>query len=193
MLPFFYFDIMEILFSILLGLGLSSAVGFRVFVPALITSVAAYTGKVDLAESMHWIGTIPAIITFAVATILEITAYYIPFVDNLMDSISTPAAAICGSLLMGSTIVKMDPLIKWPISIIAGGGLATTIQGGTSLIRLKSSGFTGGLANPVVSTAEAGFAGIISVISIFLPLAAAVIIIYLIYRILRKKFKKEEE
>lgn len=103
---------MEMLFNKLLGLGLSSAVGFRVFVPALITSLAAYFGKIELAESMQWMGSLPAIVTFGVATVAEIVAYYIPFVDNLLDTISVPAAAICGSLLMGSTIIEMDPLIK---------------------------------------------------------------------------------
>ena len=184
---------MELLFSVLLGLGLSSAVGFRVFVPALITSVAAYTGKVELAESMQWIGSIPAIVTFGVATILELVAYYIPFVDNLMDTVSTPAAPICGSLLMGSTIIEMDPLIKWPVSIIAGGGLATSIQSGNSLIRLKSSGLTGGVANPVVSTIEAGFAGIISFLSIFLLVAAGFVIVYLSYKIIQRRGSKTNE
>jgi len=101
--------------------------------------------------------------------------------------------AVWVSLLLGSTIVYMNPLIKWPVSVIAGGGLAATIQGGTSLVRLKSSGFTGGMANPVVSSAEAGFAGIISIISIFMPIAAGLVIMYLIYRIIKRKVIKRNE
>jgi hypothetical protein len=184
---------MDFLVSILLGLGLSAAVGFRIFVPALITSIAAYYGKIELAESMQWFGSLPAMVTFGVATVLEIAGYYVPFVDNLLDTVSAPMAAVCGSLLMGSTIVDMDPVIKWPVSVIAGGGLAATIQGGTSLVRLKSSGFTGGMANPVVSSAEAGFAGIISIISIFMPIAAGLVIMYLIYRIIKRKVIKRNE
>lgn len=187
MLPFFIFEIMDIqiILSVLLGLGLSSAVGFRIFVPALVTCVAAHYNVIELSESMRWMGTVPAIITCGVATLLEIVGYYIPFIDNGLDLIAAPAAAICGTLLMGGTIVEMDPMIKWPISIIAGGGLASTIHGSTSLVRAKSSGFTAGMANPVVSTLEAIVAFVMSIISIILPVFAAILILWLVYKIVR--------
>ena len=177
----------SLVLSILLGLGLSSAVGFRVFLPALLTSIAAYFDQVQLAESMMWIGSFPAMITFAVATIVEILGYYIPFFDNLLDTIATPAAIACGSLLMGSTIIEMEPLVKWPISIIAGGGIAGTIKGSSSLIRLKSSGLTAGVANPIVTTLETVAAGVISVLSIIVPLFVGGILIWLIYVLFIKK------
>ena len=101
---------------------------------------------------MQWIGEMPAMVTFGVATVLEITAYYVPLFDNLLDLVAATTAAICGTLLMGSTIVEMDPLIKWPISVIAGGGLAATIYGGTTMVRATSSSLTAGLGNLVVSS-----------------------------------------
>jgi len=179
----------EIIASILLGLGLSSAVGFRIFVPALITSVASHFNYIELSDSMDWMGSIPAMATFGVATALEIFAYYIPFIDNALDVVAVPIAAICGSLLMGSTIIEMDPLIKWPLSIIAGGGMATAVHSGTSLVRAKSCGLTGGLGNPIVSSIEGVFAAILSVISIFLPIVAGVVILWLIFKILKDRRK----
>lgn len=138
---------------------------------------------------MSWIGSVPAIITFAVATGLEVFAYYIPLVDNALDAVAAPAAAICGTLLMGSSIVEMDPFIKWPISVIAGGGVASAVHGGTSLVRATSSSFTAGLGNPVVSTLEAILAGVLSVLSIILPVLAAIIAIWLVYMAI-KKFRR---
>lgn len=182
----------QIISSVLLGLGLSSAVGFRIFVPALITSVAAHFEVIQLAESMQWMASLPAIVTCAVATLLEIFAYYIPFVDNALDLLAAPAAAVCGTLLMGGTILELDPLIKWPISIIAGGGLASTMHAGTSLVRAKSSGFTAGMANPVVSTLEAGVAAILSVVSIVLPVLALFVVAWLLYKIIRWRGKDKQ-
>lgn len=184
---------LEIISSILLGLGLSSAVGFRIFIPALITSVGAHLGYIELAEGMHWMSSVPAMITSGVATIVELVAYYVPFIDNLLDTISGPAAAICGSLLMGSTIVDIEPLIKWPISIIAGGGLAASVHTGTAVVRGASSGFTAGLGNPVVSTVEAILATIMSILSILLPILAGIIIVYLVYRLLKRRFISNPE
>ncbi len=182
----------QLILSIILGLGLSSAVGFRIFVPALITSVGAPFNYLELADSMQWMSSIPAMVTLGVANVLEIIAYYVPVLDNALDAIATPAAAVCGTLLMGSTIMEIDPLIKWLVSIIAGGGLATTIQSGTTVVRADSTGFTAGLGSPVVSTLEAIFAIVMSIISIFLPILAGIVILWLIYKLfIQKKLRRE--
>ena len=177
-------------YGLLLGIGLSSAVGFRVFIPALLTSIAAYFDYISLASEMEWMGSMPAIIIFGVATLAEILAYYIPFVDNLLDTIAAPLAVACGSLLMGSTLVEMEPYLKWPIAIIAGGGTAGVIQGGTSLVRLKSSGLTAGTANPVVSTAEGILSAFLSALSIVIPIAGAIVVLLLLFWIVKKRSKK---
>lgn len=181
----------SLVISILLGLGLSSAVGFRIFVPALITSVAGHYGYLQVADSMQWMVGYPAMITLGVATVIEIFGYYFPFVDNLLDTIAAPAAAVCGTLLMGSTIIELDPFIKWPISLIAGGGVAATVQSGTSTIRAASSGFTAGIGNPILSTLEAIVATILSVLSIVLPILAGVVVLWLVYKIVSMRRKKQ--
>jgi hypothetical protein len=139
---------------------------------------------------MQWMSSLPAMITLGIATIAEMLAYYIPLVDNLLDTVSSPAAAVCGTLLMGSTIIEMDPSIKWPIFIIAGGGMATAVQSGTSVLRAASSGVTGGLGNPVISTVEVVFASILSILSIVLPIAAGLVVLWLIYKISAKRMAK---
>ena len=78
--------------SIVLGVGLAAATGFRVFLPMLIVSGAAYTGHLPLADSFAWLGTTSALTMLGVAAIVEILAYYVPGVDNLLDSLATPAA-----------------------------------------------------------------------------------------------------
>src|SRR5437762_2428266 len=63
---------METLLAICAGLGLAAACGFRVFVPMLITSIAVHAGHLHVTPGMAWIGSTPALITFSLATALEL-------------------------------------------------------------------------------------------------------------------------
>ena len=184
---------MELILSIFIGIGLAAAVGFRIFIPFLIASIAAYTGNLELSAYFGWIGTLPALILFAVATVVEIFSYYIPWVDNFLDAINHPLAIFAGIVLSGAVVTDFPPLIKWSLALIAGGGIAGTIHAATGLIRLKSSAVTGGVGNPVVATAEAGSSITLSLIAIFIPAVAVLIvgamIVYLSFMI-KKKLKK---
>ena len=181
---------METITSVLLGVGLSAATGFRIFIPFLVASVAAITGYLPLSSSFEWIGTYPALIAFGVATIFEIAAYYIPWFDNLLDSIATPAAFIAGAILMVAVVSGLSPLAKWALAIIAGSGAAGIVQTGTTLTRAASTATTGGLANPVVSTVEAGSSFGLSLLAILLPVVAGLITIILLFWLSSKVMKK---
>jgi len=181
---------MEVLLYIFIGIGLSAAVGFRVFVPFLIMSIASLSGHLSLSYSFEWIGSYPALIAFSLATLIEISGYYIPFVDNLLDSFASPLAIIAGSIVMASFVSDLSPFLKWSLIIIAGGGGAGIIQGSTVMTRAISSGTTGGLGNPVVSTAETGSSIILSVLAIFIPVIALIIVIMIIFLSIKKILKK---
>src|SRR5882762_9625453 len=124
---------METVLSLLIGIGLSAACGFRVFVPLLVVSIAAHTGHLKLASGFAWMGSDAALIAFAVATALEIAAYYVPWLDNLLDTLATPAAVIAGTLVTASLATEMSPFLKWTLAVIAGGGVAGLVQGTTVL------------------------------------------------------------
>jgi hypothetical protein len=181
----------ETLLSICLGIGLSASVGFRVFLPLFALSLASYFDVWQLNESWQWIGSTGALITLGAATVVEIVAYFIPYIDNLLDSITVPLAAIAGTAIMLSTVADLSPVVTWSLAIIAGGGTAAMVAGSSSTTRLASTATTGGIANPVLSTIETGTSIVMSVISIFLPILAAIIailIIFIFYK-LYKKFK----
>lgn len=171
---------LEILLTILMGIGLSAASGFRIFIPFLVVSIASLTGNLTLADSFSWIGTYPALITFGMATVLEIAGYYIPWVDNILDTIASPVAVIAGIILMASVVTGISPLMKWALAIIAGGGVAGTIQALTGVTRITSSITTGGLGNPAVSTVESGSSLTLSALAIFIPVIAGLVVIALI-------------
>ena len=180
---------LETILSICLGIGLASASGFRVFLPVCALSLASYFNVIPLNESWAWIGGLPALISFGVAMVFEIFGYYIPFIDNLLDTIATPLAAISGFVVMASTMVDISPTMTTILSIIAGSGSATAFQGLTTTTRLASSVKTAGLGNPVVSTAETGTAITLSSLAIFLPIVA-VILVLIIFGVIYWIFKK---
>ncbi len=175
----------ETILSIFLGIGLAASVGFRVFLPLFALSLASYFGIWDLNESWEWIGSLAALLTLGIATIIEILAYFIPWIDNLLDSIAIPLAAIAGTAVMVSTVAGLDPVVTWSLAIIAGGGTATAIKGAGAAGRLASTATTGGLANPVVATVETGTAVAITAASIFAPILAAVLVIIILVVIFR--------
>lgn len=185
----------ETIISIFLGIGLAASVGFRVFLPLFALSLASYLNVWELNEQWLWVGSLAAVITLGVATLVEIFAYFIPWLDNLLDSIAVPMAAIAGTAVMVSTVANLDPVITWSLAIIAGGGTATAIKSVGATGRLASTATTGGLANPVVATVETGTALVVSAASIFAPVLAAVLVIIIlavifkIYRGLRPKPK----
>lgn len=179
----------EIVTAVAIGIGLSASCGFRVFVPMLVAAIAARMGIFPAGEGFEWLSGWPAIITFGSATIFEIFAYYIPFIDNLLDTITTPLAVGAGTLLVTSVLPIDSGLLKWSLGFIIGGGAAATIKGGSVLTRLASSKFTAGAVNPVVATGEHAAAFGVSVTALFLPLIVTAIVVLLIVYIIRKLAK----
>lgn len=170
----------QILLSICVGIGLSAACGFRVFVPLLVLSIGSLTGHVHLAHNFAWIGTTPALIAFAVATVVEIGAYYIPYLDNLLDTIAGPTAAIAGILVTASVMADVDPMWRWTLAVIAGGGVATSTQLATTKLRLASTTTTGGFGNHLLSTGEAVFSSGLSILAVVLPILALIVVVFVL-------------
>lgn len=180
---------MEAILAIMVGIGLSAACGFRVFMPLTGLSIASLSGHLTLSPEFAWIGTWTALIAFATASILEIAAYYIPWLDNLMDSLMTPAAVIAGIMVTASVVTDMSPFLKWSLAIIAGGGTAAIVQGGTVAMRTVSSGATGGFANFSLSTVEISASLVLTILAILLPVICILVTIWICLVMIKKIFK----
>lgn len=178
----------ETIISIIIGIGLAASVGFRIFVPLFALSLASFYGVIPLNETWEWVGSSTAILILGIATIVEILAYFIPWLDNLLDTIAIPLAAVAGTAVMVATVSNLDPTITWALAIIAGGGTATAIKGSTSTTRLASTATTAGIANPVISTVETGTSIVMAVFAIFLPILAIILVVLILW-LLFKVFK----
>jgi hypothetical protein len=178
----------DLVLAIALGVGLAAATGFRVFLPMLIVSGAAYSGSLPLGESFAWLATPSALTMLAVAALVETVAYYVPGVDNLLDTLATPAAFIAGTAVSAAVMNDVSPLMKWTTAVIAGGGVAGLTQSMTALLRAKSTVLTGGLGNAALATAEVGGALTVSILALAAPLAAVLVVwllLWLAVRLLR--------
>jgi len=184
-----------ILTNVALGIGLSACAGFRVFIPMLAGAIAAHFNIIHLQQDMHWLGSWPAIIIFGTAAIAEVGAYYLPFIDNMLDTIAAPLSVAAGTVLASSILPVQDlePALRWGIGLIAGGAAAGTIQLGTGLLRLLSSKATIGAGNAFVATTENAAAIFGSVFVFVIPVIVALLLLFLIgwivIKIVGKLFK----
>ncbi len=186
-------NILPYILSAFIGIGLAAASGFRVFLPMFAVSLASYIGWIPMSDNFEWLSGLPTLITTGVATIIEILAYYIPVVDNFLDTITIPLATIAGSILFASQFMELGTFPQWALALIAGGGTAATIASGFAGIRAASTATTAGIGNNVVATTETAGAGLMSVLSIFLPVIAFIFAIVLIVLVLffgRKLWRK---
>ncbi len=176
-------DVVQILLSLSLGLGLAAACGFRVFIPPLMMGVGSRLDLYKLEGSFVWVDDTWAIAIFAVATLLEIGGYFIPWIDNLLDTVATPAAILGGIFVTSASLEgELDPSAQWTLSVIAGGSVSGVIQLGTVATRAISTGTTGGLANPIISLLEAVASILCILISLFLVAIIPIVIIFLIWK-----------
>ena len=184
----------DIILALCMGLGLAAASGFRVFLPPFLLSIAVRADAVDVDltnSSLEYFDSNVAVILLGVATIAELAAYYVPWVDNLLDSIASPAAVVAGT---GMTAVVLegntDPVIQWCLAIIAGGGVSAAVQGATVVTRGVSTAITGGGGNRVVSTGENIASLILTILAIVLAPLAAILVVILFAMIVKKTLKK---
>ncbi len=177
--------------SACIGVGLAACCGFRVFVPLLIASVATKLGFIGPMTGFEWLSGWPALLGLSVATVFEVGAYYIPWLDNLLDTVATPASIIAGTLLSTSFLHIDNPVLHWGLGLMLGGSSAGIVQAGTSLLRLGTTATTGGLANPVVATGENVASFGFSLLTVFLPLIAivfiALVLIFIIGRLVARR------
>ena len=171
---------MDVLLSLCLGIALSAASGFRIFIPPLAMSLAANYGDYNLSPQFEWLGTTPALIALGIATIVEVLAYYIPVVDNLLDTIELPTAVAVGTILTGANLGDVNPVLQWTIAIVAGGGTAGAIEGAAAVTRLASTGLTGGMGNILLATMEAPNSAVLSILALSLPFLAIALVIGLL-------------
>jgi Domain of unknown function (DUF4126) len=180
----------ETLLSVLTGIGVAAACGFRVFIPLLALGLAGRADVIPLNDTFAVLETLPALVALGTAAALEVAAYYVPWLDNALDVAAAPAAVIAGVLASAAAITDLPPVLAWGIALIGGGGAAGLLHGATSLLRLKSTAVTGGAANPVVSTGELVGALVTTALAVLVPVVSAVLLVLVLVWFVRQRLHK---
>lgn len=181
--------------SIAIGIGLSTSTGFRILVPFACLSAAALYGDISLPTQMTWLDSYPAFIGLLVGTLIEIAAYYIPWVNDALDIVELPASVIAGTYLTGAFAADLPTLLQWSLALVAGGGLAGSINGLTGMTRLTSNTVTAGAATPVTSSLEWMSALTLAILALTLPLLGFVLAVFLLIFAVKKisKMRKKRD
>jgi len=142
-------------------------------------NLASLTGHLHLSPGFEWIGSHYASIAFGTATLVEVLAYYIPWLDHILDLIASPAAIIAGIIATASVVMELSPFLKWTLALIAGGGAAAIVQGVTVILRTKSSVLTAGTGNVFVSSLELVGSIITALLAMIVPVVCVALISFL--------------
>ncbi len=181
---------METILSVLTGIGVAAACGFRVFVPLLALGLAGRANVVPLNDSFAVLASLPALIALGTAATMEVGAYYVPWLDHVLDLAATPAALVAGVLASAAVITDLPPVLTWGIALIGGGGAAGLLHGATALLRVKSTAVTGGVANPVLSTGELVGALVTSALALLVPIVCGVLLLVVVIWVIRQRSLK---
>ncbi|MEX0733876.1 MAG: DUF4126 domain-containing protein [Steroidobacteraceae bacterium] len=165
---------MSVALSIATGLALAAAAGFRAFVPLLAAGLAIHFGYVEASPGFAWLGEPIVLVALGVATATEIAAYYVPGVDHVLDLIATPVAVATGIIAAAGVMVGLPDWLRWLTAIGAGGAVTTAGHALSAVGRAKTGVATGGLGNPVYSTAELAGSVLLAIFAFLLPLIALV-------------------
>ena len=185
---------METILGVCIGIGLSAASGFRVFVPLLVMSIATIIGWFEPVQGFEWLAMPAVCVALGFATVCEIGAYYVPWVDNLLDTIATPAAMIAGTLAtMAVSSGEMSQFASWASAIIVGGGTAGVVQASTVAMRGVSTATTGGVGNPVIATGEWIGAILLSILSLITPVLVVILVFLIFVLVVRWVRRKKRE
>jgi len=144
-------------------------------------SLAANLDWMDLDGQFAMLDSWSAFAVLSAAVVFEIGGYFIPWIDNLLDVVATPAAALAGVFVSASMLGEFDPMLQWSVALIAGGGAAGTVQVGTVATRAASTGTTGGLANPLIAIFEAIAAVVLTILALLSPIIVMVALVVILY------------
>jgi hypothetical protein len=172
---------MPYLFSILLGISLGASTGLHTTLPLLLVAAAAHfnIGNFALRGDFAWLTSDAALIVLLIAAIVETIADKVPAVDHFLDVIGTVARPLAATLSAAAVFNHGDRTTAAVVGLIIAAPAAFGVHAAKAGVRVGSSAMTFGCANPFISLIEDVIAAVLSIVAIFAPLIAFVLLILL--------------
>jgi hypothetical protein len=160
------------------GLGLSAAAGLNSYAVLLVYGAMARFFPEDYPGAIaRLLASTPALGVAAVLFVLEFFADKIPGLDHFWHLLHSIVRPLVGALV---AIAAVQPEGSATLNVVAGGSggaVALVSHLVKSATRLTSTALTAGVANAGLSLAEDIVAFLQSLVAIFLPIVALVVVI----------------
>lgn len=163
--------------EVLSAFGLSAATGLNAYLPLLIVGLLArFTDVITLSAPWNTLENPWVLGVLAVLLVIETVADKVPAVDTVNDVINTVIRPVAGAILFAASsnvISEMSPAFGMVCGLLAAG----SVHALKATARPVVTATTGGVGNPVVSTAEDIVSGATTLAAIFVPALAAMIVV----------------
>ena len=163
--------------------GLATSAGLNAYIPLLIVALAARfplgNPYLQLAEPYNLIGSWWAIGILAILLFIEMTVDKIPAVDTINDMLQTFVRPAAGAILFAANanvVTNIHPVV----ALVAGILLAGTVHAAKGTVRPFVTATTGGMGNWFVSLVEDVIAFFVSLLSLLIPILAALVALALV-------------
>jgi len=170
--------------------GLSSAAGLNAYIPLLTVGIMANRGMLHLTSPYDVLGSWWCIAILSVLLVVEIVVDKVPGADHVNDVIHTAIRPASGAILFASqagVIHGVHPGVWIVLGLLMSGGVHAT----KSLARPVVNVSTAGIGAPVVSVVEDLVGTVLSIVSILVPILAALLVGifgWLMYKSFRRIF-----
>lgn len=165
------------------ALGLSTAAGLNAYIPLLTVGLLdRYTDLITLPAPWDNLGDPLVLGIVGVVGAADFIGDKVPIVDHVLHVIGTVVAPVVGGVLAFASATAFD--VSPGLTVPMGVAVALATQVGRTAARPVSTVTTGGGANPVVSFAEDGVSGVLSITALVWPLVTAVLAVIVLVGVL---------
>jgi hypothetical protein len=156
------------------ALGLSTAAGLNAYIPLLsVGLLSRYTDLIHLSSPWDRLGDPLVLGIVGLVGVADFIGDKVPIVDHVLHVIGIAVAPIVGGLLALATASVFD--VSPGLTVTLGVAAALATQVGRTAARPVSTVTTGGGGNPVLSLAEDGVSGALSITALIWPVVTAVL------------------
>lgn len=171
----------------IIGTSLAASAGLNAWMPLFLLGLAdRFLPAVELPSAWAWLSSDVALWVVGILLLLEIVADKIPAVDSVNDIIQSILRPAAGGIAFGAgsgaqTIAVDDPAAffsesTW-VPVVAGIAIALVVHAIKATARVAANATTGGLAAPVLSSAEDGASFALAAAAILVPVLAALLLV----------------
>lgn len=169
------------LFTNLFGaIGLGAASGLNAWIPLLGLGLADRFGLVTLTHPFDSLSSTPALIVLGVLFVLDLVGDKIVVIDHVLHVFGTVIAPASGAIVFAAQdnlISQSHPLLAGVAGMVLGGSMHL----GRSALRPAVTAGTGGVGNPIVSFIEDGFAAVLTLLAVVVPVLAFVFLLAMVF------------